>query len=151
MSIKYCRDELRTQVLAFTKGKDLKKDWVIEKNVEYNGKKYDNVSGTKCDSESGCWRMGYELYPSEEIDGYKFIHYTILHGVVKVNAEINLNKKLTCMGGFYNTFMTGMKYMSPKDMCDDYLQPLLIEKSDGLITEVNGFTFKYVTTLPETK
>ncbi len=151
MSIKYCRDQLRTQVLSFTKGKDLKKDWVIEKKVEYNGKKYDNLSGTKCDEESGMWRMGYQLFPSEEIDGYKFIHYTILHGVVKVNAEINLNKKLTCMGGFYNTFMTGMKYMSPKDMCDDYLQPLLIEKSDGLITEVNGFTFKYVTTLPETK
>lgn len=143
MSIKYCRDELRTQVLAFTKGKDLKKDWIISRNVEYNGKKYDNLSGTKCDDETGMYRLGFELYPSEEIDGYKFIHYTVLHGVVKVNAEINLNKKLTCMGGFFNTFMN-IEYMSPKQMCDDYLKILLKEKPDGLITEEEGFSFKYL-------
>ena len=142
MSVKYCRDELRKQVLAFTRGKDIKKDFMIEKKVEYNGKKYDNLSSTKCDDETGMYRLGYQLFPSEEIEGYKFIHYTVLHGVVRVNAEINLNKKLTCMGGFYNTFMN-MKYMSPKEMCDDYLQPLLKEKPDGLITKEYGFTFKY--------
>ncbi len=144
MSVKYCRDELRKQVLSFTKGKDLKQDWMIYKKVEYNGKKYDNISGTKCDDDSGMWKMGYELVPSGEIDGYKFIHYTVVHGEVKVNAEINLNKKLTCMGGFYNTFLVGMKYMSAKDMCEDYLQPLLKEKPQGLITEENEFIFEYM-------
>jgi len=143
MSVKYCRDELRKQVLAFTKGKGIKKDFMIEKKVEYNGKKYDNIPGLECDDESGVWRMGYELFPSEEIDGYKFIHYTIVGAEVLVNAEINLNKKLTCMGGFWNTFLVGMKYSSAKDMCDDYLQPLLKEKPDGLITKEYGFTFKY--------
>jgi len=141
-SVKYCRDELRKQVLSFAKGRDIKKDFIIEKQVEYNGKKYNNIPGTLCTDESGMYRLGYQLFPSEEIDGYKFIHYTVLHGKVVINAEINLNKKLTCMGGFFNTFMRVI-YMSPKEMCDQYLQPLLKEMPDGLITEEYGFTFKY--------
>ena len=142
-SKKYCRDTLRKQVLDFTKGKDLKKQWMIEKLVEYNGVKYPNECGHDTGKTSGMWKMGFQLFPSEEIDGYKFIHYTIWEGKVVYNAELNLNKKLTCMSGFMNFFGLGTKCLSANELCKDYLEPLLREKSP-LITSDNGFEFKYL-------
>jgi len=139
----YCRNTLRKQVLDFTKGKDLKKQWMIEKLVEYNGVKYPNECGHDTGKESGMWKMGFQLFPSEEIDGYKFIHYTICEGKVVYNAELNLNKKLTCMSGFMNFFAFGTKCLPASELCKDYLEPLLKEKSP-LITSDNGFEFKYL-------
>ncbi len=142
-SKKYCRDTLRKQVLDFTKGKDLKRKWMIEKLVEYNGVKYPNECGHDTGKASGMWKMGFQLFPSEEIDGYKFIHYTIWEGKVVYNAELNLNKKLTCMSGFMNYFAFGTKYHSADELCKDCLEPLLRERSP-LITSKNGFEFKYL-------
>ena len=139
----YCRDTLRKQVLDFTKGKDLKKKWMIEKLVQYNEVKYPNECGHDTGKTSGMWKLGFQLFPSEEIDGYKFIHYSIWEGKVVYNAELNLNKKLTCMGGFINYFMGGTKYHSDKEICEDYLEPLLKEQSP-LITSKYGFEFKYL-------
>ena len=115
---------------------------MIEKLVEYNGIKYPNECGHDTGKESGVWKMGFQLFPSEEIDGYKFIHYTICRGKVVYNAEINLNKKLTCMSGFMNYFCR-TKFLLADELCKDYLEPLLREKSP-LITSDNGFEFKYL-------
>ena len=116
---------------------------MIEKLVEYNGVRYPNECGHDTGKESGVWKMGYQLFPSEEIDGYKFIHYTIWSGKVVYNAEINLNKKLTCMDGFMNFFGLGTKCLPANELCKDYLEPLLREKSP-LITSDNDFEFKYL-------
>lgn len=142
MSVKYCRDTLRKQILTFTKGKDLKKPFIIEKKVQYNGKEYDNIPKLKCDDDSGMWKMGYKFIWNDEIQNYIFTHYSVVWGVVEVNAEIYLNKKLTVQHGYINYF-TKMHRMSQKETCDDYLEPLLRE-NNNIISAEEGFTFRYL-------
>ena len=45
MSKKIARDYLRKEILRFTKGKDLKERWKIEKLVRYNDKEHPNEQG----------------------------------------------------------------------------------------------------------
>ena len=139
-STKFCRDALRKEILNFTKGKDLKQKWKIEKKVMYNNKEYPNVKGHKCDDDSGMWKMGTELSPDGE-GGYYMIHYTVVWGKVTWNAELRFNSKMTCVGGWLNYFATGpSKFIKGKEMCDDYLKPFL-QENEEYITSVQGFNF----------
>ena len=138
-STKLCRDALRKEILNFTKGKDLKQNWKIEKKVIYNNKEYPNVKGHKCDDDSGMWKMGTEI-SKDDTGGYYMIHYTVCGGVVTWNAEMRFNSKMTCLGGYINYFTGRSQFMKGKEMCDDYLKPFLQEK-DEYITSDQGFKF----------
>ena len=136
---KQIRDKLREEILSFVKVDDLKKPFIIEKETEYNGLKYPCEVGLKCKGESGMWKSGYTLTPTSQ--GYNFVQYTVLHGVIKVNMEVALNKKLTPCSHFINMFyMGGMKYYNLKEG-NEYLWELLNEWGDNYISEENGWTY----------
>jgi len=137
---KKIRDKLREEILSFVKVDDLKEpSFIIEKKTEYNGTLYPCEVGLKCKGESGMWKSGYTFKPIE--NGYNFVQYTVLHGVIKVNMEVNLNKKLTPVSHFINMFYAGgMKYFNLKEG-NEYLWELMNEWSDNYISEENGWSF----------
>tara|TARA_R100001198_G_C5099445_1_gene132269 strand:- start:41 stop:478 length:438 start_codon:yes stop_codon:yes gene_type:complete len=133
------RDHFRKEILNFTKGQDLKKRWVINRSVEYNGVKYENKEGLETKDTSGMWRMGWTIRPSET--GYVMIHWTIVGGKVTWNGEITFNKKMTPMCGYVNLFMGSPKFYSDgNSVSNDYLLPLINEGSGSINTE-KGFEF----------
>ena len=140
----FCRDNLRKEILEFSKGQDLKKGWKIEKKVQYRNKEYPNVIGLKCDADNGMWKMGTEISPDGE-GGYYMIHYTVWGGKVTWNAECRFNSKMTCVGGYMNMFSGGTSgFMSGKEMCNEYLKPFLQEtfkEYGGFISKERGFHF----------
>ena len=81
MSKKIARDYLRKEILRFTKGKDLKEPWKIEKLVRYNDKEHTNKQGHDTGETSGMYKLGTTIRPSE--NGYTMIHWTILQGKVE--------------------------------------------------------------------
>ena len=140
MTSKQIRDKLRAEILSFKTTNELKQSFIMEKQVEYNDKKYPCVVGNKCDGESGFWRSGFTFEPTE--DGYNFVQYTVLHGVITVNMEVALNKKLTPQSHFINMFyFGGMKYCNIKEG-NEFLWELLCEWGDNYISEENGWTYR---------
>jgi hypothetical protein len=133
------RNTLRSNILPFTKGKDLTKPFTIERRVKYNDKEYPNDEGHKCDEESGIWKMGYTFQPYEE--GYIFYHWTVVGGAVTWNAEIHLNKKLTPKSSHINTFMGSPLVFNGEETCSQYMDQLMDEWGENFMTNENGFTF----------
>ena len=126
------RNTLRKNILNFTKGKDLKKAFTIEKRVIYNNKDYPNEEGYNCDDESGFWKMGYTFKTYE--DGYVFYHWTIVSGKVTWNAEIRFNKKLTAQSSHINTFMGRPLVYNGERTCSEYMDELMKEWGDEFMT-----------------
>ena len=141
MSKKIARDYLRKEILRFTKGKDLKKPWKIEKLVRYNDKEHPNEQGHDTGERSGMWKMGTTIRPSE--NGYTLIHWTVVQGKVEWNAEIHFNKKMTPMCGHINTFMGSPLVYNGEKISKEYLCELIDEGTwiENYFSEENGFTF----------
>jgi hypothetical protein len=142
MSKKIARDYLRKEILRFTKGKDLKEPWKIEKLVRYNDKEHPNEQGHDTGETSGMYKLGTTIRPSE--NGYTMIHWTILKGKVEWNAEIHFNKKMTPMCGHINTFMGSPLVYDGEKVSKEYLCQLIDEGTwvENYFSEENGFTFK---------
>ena len=141
MSKKIARDYLRKEILRFTKGKDLKEPWKIEKLVRYNDKEHPNEQGHDTGESSGMYRLGTTIRPSE--NGYTMIDWTIVGGKVEWNAEIHFNKKMTPMCGHINTFMGSPLVYNGEKISKEYLCELIDEGSwvENYFSEENGFTF----------
>lgn len=140
MSKKIVRDYLRKEILRFTKGKDLKEPWKIEKLVRYNDKEHPNEQGHDTGETSGMWKMGTTIRPSE--NGYTMIDWTIVQGKVEWNAEIQFNKKMTPMCGYINTFMGSPLVYNGERISKEYLLEYWSEMGDNWMSAENGFTFK---------
>ena len=142
MSKKIARDYLRKEILRFTKGKDLKERWKIEKLVRYNDKEHPNEQGHDTGESSGMYRLGTTIRPSE--NGYTMIDWTVVQGKVEWNAEIQFNKKMTPMCGYINTFMGSPLVYNGEKISKEYLCPLIEEGTwvENYFSDENGFTFK---------
>tara|TARA_R110000803_G_C11898307_1_gene311780 strand:+ start:48 stop:476 length:429 start_codon:yes stop_codon:yes gene_type:complete len=132
------RDHFRKEILAFSKGQDLKKKWKIKRLVTYNGVPYENKQGLKTKDSSGMWKMGWTIRPYE--DGYLMMHWTVVSGVVEWNAEIRFNKKMTPLSGFINSFMGSPMVCNGEEISKQYLLPYINEGGTS-ITKEAGFTF----------
>jgi len=134
------RNHFRKEILNFTKGQDLKGNWVINKPVQYNGVDYENKEGVKVEDCGGFWRMGWTIRPCE--GGYLMMHWTVVNRTVSWNAEIRFNKKMTPMCGYVNLFMGSPKFYSDgESISREYLLPLIKEDSASINSE-KGFVFK---------
>ena len=134
------RNHFRKEILNFTKGQDLKGNWVINKPVQYNGVDYENKEGVKVEDCCGFWRMGWTIRPCE--GGYLMMHWTVVNRTVSWNAEIRFNKKMTPMCGYVNLFMGSPKFYSDgESISREYLLPLIKEDSASINSE-KGFVFK---------
>lgn len=142
MSKKIVRDYLRKEILRFTKGKDLKQPWKIEKLVRFNDKEHPNEQGHDTGETSGMYRLGITIRPSDQ--GYIMMHWTTLQGKVEWNAEIHFNKKMTPMSGHINTFMGSPLVYDGERISKEYLCELIDEGTwvENYFSEENGFTFK---------
>jgi len=147
MNKSQCREMLTKEIRRFAGGRSLKK-FKIEKKVQYNGKKYDNREGLKCDDDSGLWKMGTTIEPCE--GGYVMVNWTIVSGKVTWNAKVHFNSKMTCQSSHINTFMRrrdgaraewAAVVFNGNDTCSQYLGELLSEWGNCFMTEENGWIF----------
>tara|TARA_R110000751_G_scaffold167756_1_gene273650 strand:- start:528 stop:1019 length:492 start_codon:yes stop_codon:yes gene_type:complete len=133
-----CREILRGEIVKIAEGRSLKK-FSIQKQVEYNGKKYDNREGLETGKQSGMWRLGTTIEPCE--GGYVMTNWTIVGGSVTWNAEVRFNSKMTCQSSHINTFMGSPLVYNGNDTCNQYLSELLEGWGDGFMKSENGWTF----------
>jgi hypothetical protein len=135
MSKTKVRNLIRKEILSFTKGKDLKRKFLIERLVRYNDTEHPNQQGHDTGERSGFWNMGTTFGQCE--DGYVMMDWTVVHGKVEWNAEIRFNKKMTPMSGHINTFMGSPLVYNGEGISNEYI---LVSFSERLSEEEKSFS-----------
>lgn len=139
MDIKQCRNILRKEILSFSKNKNLKHKFKIEKNVIYNDNEQKNEEGYDTKQKSGVCQLGITIEPYS--DGYVMVNWTVVEGRVTWNSEIRFDRKMTPEYSFINLFNGSRLTYNSYYTCSEYLGPLLKELGDNFMSIENGWKF----------